>query len=149
MLRNQLQSLIQTAIADAQSAGALPAFDLPAVDVARPKQADHGDYSSNVAMVAAAAIRKGGGVANPRQIAQAIVDHLPANALIGAAELAGPGFINFRLADGWLQAQVAVILEQGEAFGNLERGAGQRWQVEYVSANPTGPIHYGGPAMPC
>lgn len=144
MLRNQLQNIIQTAIITAQSAGALPAFDLPAVDVARPKQAEHGDYSSNVALVAAAAIRKAGGAANPRQIAQAVVDCLPTNDLIGATELAGPGFINFQLADSWLQAQVGAILEQGEAFGNLERGAGQRWQVEYVSANPTGPIHYGG-----
>jgi arginyl-tRNA synthetase len=94
--------------------------------------------------VAAAAIRKAGGNSNPRQIAQAIVDNLPANDLIGATELAGPGFINFRLADAWLQTQVGVILEAGEAFGNLDRGRGQHWQVEYVSANPTGPIHYGG-----
>lgn len=144
MLSTKIQTIVQQALQHAQTAGALPAFDLPAVDVTRPKQAEHGDYSSNIALVAAAAIRKAGGNANPRQIAQAIVNHLPANALIGATELAGPGFINFRLADGWLQAQVGVILEQGEAFGNLDRGVGQRWQVEYVSANPTGPIHYGG-----
>jgi arginyl-tRNA synthetase len=144
MLKEQIQQLLHQALTTAQAAGALPAFDLPAVDVQRPKQADHGDYSTNVAMVAAAAIRKAGGNSNPRQIAQAVVDHLPANDLIGATELAGPGFINFRLADGWLQTQVGVILDTGEAFGNLDRGRGQHWQVEYVSANPTGPVHYGG-----
>ncbi|RIK42890.1 MAG: arginine--tRNA ligase [Chloroflexi bacterium] len=144
MIRSQLQTIVQSSLADAQSAGVLPAFDLPTVDVTRPKQAEHGDYSTNVAMVAAAAVRKAGGNANPRQIAQAVVDHLPANDLIGLAELAGPGFINFRLADSWLQEQVGVILEAGETFGNLDRGRGERWQVEFVSANPTGPIHYGG-----
>jgi arginyl-tRNA synthetase len=144
MIRSQLHAIIQTSLADAQSAGALPAFDLPTVDVTRPKQAEHGDYSTNVALVAAAAIRKAGGNANPRQIAQAVVEHLPANEIIGVAELAGPGFINFRLADSWLQAQVGVMLEAGENFGDLDRGQGQRWQVEFVSANPTGPIHYGG-----
>jgi arginyl-tRNA synthetase len=144
MIKEKLQQLVNQALTAAQSTGALPRFDLPAVEVQRPKQADHGDYSSNVALVAGAAIRKVGGNANPRQIAQAIVDHLPANELIAATELAGPGFINFRLAEGWLQAQVGVILEQGDRYGNLERGQGQRWQVEFVSANPTGPIHYGG-----
>lgn len=144
MIRDQIREVIFHGTVAAQTAGALPAFDLPTVDVTRPKQAEHGDYSTNVAMVAAAAIRKAGGNANPRQIAQAVVDHLPANEIIGAAELAGPGFINFRLADSWLQKQVGVILEAGETFGNLDRGRGQRWQVEFVSANPTGPIHYGG-----
>jgi arginyl-tRNA synthetase len=144
MIRDQIREVIFHGTVAAQTAGVLPTFDLPTVDVTRPKQAEHGDYGTNVALVAAAAIRKAGGNANPRQIAQAVVDHLPANEIIGAAELAGPGFINFRLADSWLQKQVGVILEAGETFGNLDRGRGQRWQVEFVSANPTGPIHYGG-----
>ncbi len=144
MLKDQIRHLVATALAAAQSANVLPSFAIPAVDIQRPKQPEHGDYSSNVALVAAAAARKAGGNANPRQIAQAIVDYLPANSLLGATELAGPGFINFRLAEPWLQAQVGVILSAGEAYGNLTRGQGARWQVEYVSANPTGPIHYGG-----
>ncbi len=140
-----MQELFVQAIAAAQSAGALPVFDIPAVEVAHPKQEGHGDYSTNVAMVAASAIKQATGEkANPRQLAQAILDHLPADELIGDVELAGPGFINLRLSDAWLQQQVSVILQAGERYGDISVGQGERWQVEYVSANPTGPIHYGG-----
>lgn len=145
MLKDRLRDLFTAALTAAQQNNALPPFDLPSVEIQRPKQAGHGDYSSNIAMVAAAAIRKASGnKANPRQIAEAIIAHLPTGDLIGQVELAGPGFINIHLADSWLQRQVQTILETGEAFGNIERGMGQRWQVEFVSANPTGPIHYGG-----
>jgi arginyl-tRNA synthetase len=94
MLKDQIRQLVVTALTAAQSTNALPNFAIPAVDIQRPKQPEHGDYSSNVAMVAAAAVRKEGGNANPRQIAQAIVDHLPENSLLGGTELAGPGFIS-------------------------------------------------------
>lgn len=145
MVRDDLLLLFQNAVAAAQTSGALPVFDLPGgYDVLHPKQADHGDYSCNAAMVIAAASRKAGANLNPRQVAQIILDHLPANPLIGSSEIAGPGFINLRLADAWLQQQVETIVQAGDAFGNNDRGAGQRWQVEFVSANPTGPIHYGG-----
>jgi arginyl-tRNA synthetase len=145
MIKDSLRNLIQAALTAAQAGGALPAFDVPEVEVMRPRQPDHGDYSTNVAMVAAATIRQATGEKlNPRQIAQALVDRLSASGMIGSVELAGPGFINIRLADAWLQEQVLAILAAGDAVGNLERGAGQHWQVEYVSANPTGPIHYGG-----
>ncbi len=145
MVRHQVRSLIEEAITTAQAKGGLPAFELPAVEIARPKQADHGDYSTNVAMVVAAAMRKATGEkANPRTIAEAVVAHLPTSAMIARVELAGPGFINIRLADRWLQQQVATILAMGAKFGDSEMGAGQRWQVEFVSVNPTGPIHVGG-----
>jgi len=145
MLKVRVRNLIETAVVAAQTEHRLPTFELPPIEILRPKQADHGDYSTNVAMVAAAAIRKATGEkSNPREIAQAIVDHLPANELIGQAELAGPGFINLRLTAAWLQQSIADILQAGDKFGNLDRGQGQHWQVEYVSANPTGPIHYGG-----
>jgi arginyl-tRNA synthetase len=145
MLKDQLRDLFHAALVAAQADATLPAFDLPPVEIQRPKQADHGDYSSNIALVVAAAARKAGSSqSNPRQIAQAIVDHLPPSPLLGGVELAGPGFINLRLADGWLQQQVRAILDAGDRYGNIDRGRGQRWQVEYVSANPTGPIHYGG-----
>lgn len=146
MLRDIVQQLIADAVQAAQADGSLP--DLPELEVpmvARPKQADHGDYSSNVALVAAAAVKKATGAkANPRQIGQAVLDHLPASGLIAGAELAGPGFINLRLADGWLQQQIPAIIAAGERFGNIDRGQNARWQVEYVSANPTGPLHFGG-----
>jgi len=146
MLRDIVQQLIAEAVQAAQTDGSLP--DLPELEIpmiARPKQADHGDYSSNVALVAAAAVKKATGAkANPRQIGQAVLDHLPASGLIAGAELAGPGFINLRLTDGWLQQQIPAIITAGERFGNIDRGQNARWQVEYVSANPTGPLHFGG-----
>src|SRR5215213_1870911 len=110
MIRERLRELVHAALQHAQNDGSLPPFELPSVELQRPKQAEHGDYSTNAAMVAAAAVRKSDpGKANPRQIAQAIVDHLPASELLGGAELAGPGFINLRLADKWLQGQVLAI----------------------------------------
>lgn len=145
MIHNQIQLLVEQAITTAQAANVLPAFALPAVEIFRPKQADHGDYSTNVAMIAAAAIRKTTGEkANPRTIAAAVIAHFPASDLLGPVEIAGPGFINLRLADRWLQLQVAAIVQAGDRFGNLDLGAGQHWQVEFVSVNPTGPIHIGG-----
>ncbi len=145
MLKDNVRQLIKNALLAAQADSSLPQFEQPTIDILRPKQAEHGDYSTNVAMVVAAAIRKAtGDKSNPRDIAQAIVNHLPANDLISKTELAGPGFINLRLADGWLQQQVAAILQAGAKFGDIDQGQGQHWQVEYVSANPTGPIHYGG-----
>jgi len=145
MVRDDVKTLIEAAIMAAQNDDALPDFPMPPVDILRPKQAGHGDYSTNVAMLTAAAIRKSGGEkVNPRQIAQAIADHVPADQLIGKVEIAGPGFINLYLAESWLQQQVGEIIRQGDAFGNLDQGKGQYWQVEFVSANPTGPIHYGG-----
>ena len=92
----------------------------------------------------AAAIRKTGANTNPRTCADAIARHVPTDGPIGQVEIAGPGFINLRLADSWLQQQVVPAVQAGMAIGNSQRGQGQRWQVEYVSANPTGPIHYGG-----
>ena len=145
MLIDTLQELFTQAIAAAQATGDLPAFDMPPVEVAHPKQEGHGDYSTNVALIAASAIRQAtGDKVNPRQLAQAILDNLPAADLIGAAELAGPGFINIRLSDRWLQSQVLTVLQASAHFGDIAIGQDQRWQVEYVSANPTGPIHYGG-----
>lgn len=149
MVRDEIRLTVATALEAAQAAGRLPHFELPTIEIARPKQAGHGDYSSNVAMVAAAAIRKNSGEGNgapvpPREIAQAIADFVAPGGPVGSVEVAGPGFINIRIADAWLQQQVAAIVAAGERFGNSERGRGQRWQVEYVSANPTGPIHYGG-----
>lgn len=144
MLKDTIKSQIESSILAAQNAQSLPAFELPLIEIARPKQPEHGDYTTNVAMVVAAAIRKAGGNVNPRAIAEAIVKHLPTSDLLSKVDLAGPGFINLRLADGWLQNQIGEILQAGEHYGNSQRGDGLRWQVEYVSANPTGPIHYGG-----
>jgi len=144
MIRDEIKTIVATAIQAAQADGTLPAFELPAVEILRPKQAEHGDYSTNIAMATAAAARKAGGNLPPRAVAEAIQAHLPVDGMIGAVEIAGPGFINLWLADAWLQQQVIAADKAGADFGNIDRGRGQRWQVEFVSANPTGPVHYGG-----
>ncbi len=145
MIRDQIRQIVTDAVAAAQESGNLPSTDIPVVEIQRPNQPEHGEYSSNVAMLVASAVRKTTGQkTNPRQLAQFIVDEIPVGELIGSVELAGPGFINIRLEERWLQDKVVEIIAQGSAFGAIDRGAGQRWQVEYVSANPTGPLHYGG-----
>ncbi len=138
MLKNELAALITSAIHSAQSAGALPAFDAPHVDVERPRDAAHGDYATSIAMKLAKEARMA-----PLKIAQAIAAHLPTNGMIGAAEVAPPGFINIRLSDAFLAQQVDEILRAGQTFGNNDTGDGKRAMVEFVSANPTGPLHIG------
>jgi arginyl-tRNA synthetase len=133
--QQQLISLIQAAVArclpDAQAQ----------VLLERPKVAAHGDVATNVAMQLAKPARR-----NPRELAQGIVDALmaetPARALIESAEIAGPGFINFRITAAARQAVIQAVAEQGEAFGRAPRN-GEKVLVEFVSANPTGPLHVG------
>ena len=145
MLRDQIQEIISAAVDAAKGAGQLPDVPIAPPAIERPKQAEHGDFSTNIALITASAVKQATGEkANPRQIAQSIVSHIPVDGLIGAVELAGPGFINIRLAEGWLQTHVRGIIDAGDSLGRIDRGAGQRWQVEFVSANPTGPLHYGG-----
>ncbi|MBI1802344.1 MAG: arginine--tRNA ligase [Chloroflexi bacterium] len=138
MPKDELVRLITEAIQKAQQQGALPAFPLPAVEVEHPREAARGDYATSVAMKLAREAK-----AAPLKIAQAISAQLPANDLIGAVEIAPPGFINVRLSDAYLARQVDEILKAGQTFGNVDIGRGQRAQVEFVSANPTGPLHIG------
>jgi arginyl-tRNA synthetase len=120
----------------------LPAAPTPVIALERPKIAAHGDVASNLAMQLAKPLR-----ANPRQLAQQLVDAVLADAratgLIAAAEIAGPGFINLRLSLAAKQAVLRAVFEQREAFGQSAGARGQRVLVEFVSANPTGPLHVG------
>ena len=113
-----------------------------AVELERPKVQAHGDLACNVALQVAKALKK-----NPREVATAIVDALKVNpaasGLIDSAELAGPGFINLRLAAGAKQAVVRQVLHERDGFGTAATHAGRRVMVEFVSANPTGPLHVG------
>jgi arginyl-tRNA synthetase len=148
MLQDRIKQAVEDAITAAQADGSLPTFDLPDVEIMRPNQPEHGDYSTNVALVAASAVKKATGQkSNPRQIAQTVVDHLSTagenGRMLGQVELAGPGFINMHLSDAWLQQQVAAIVANGPAFGDNQQGAGKSALVEYVSANPTGPLTVG------
>ena len=138
MLPEQHQTIISCL--QAAVASILPEAN-PAILLERPKVAAHGDIATNVAMQLAKPAKR-----NPRELAQAIVDALMvdsrANALIAAAELAGPGFINLRLTHAARIAVLAEISEKGSSFGRAPRSE-QKVLVEFVSANPTGPLHVG------
>jgi arginyl-tRNA synthetase len=138
MIRNDIADLVTQAITDAQAAGALPAFDLPAIEITRPKDPTKGDFTSAAAMQSARAARMA-----PLAIAQTIAAHLPAADFIAAVEVAAPGFINFRLSDAWLAGQVAAIEAAAGRYGDIDLGGGKSCQVEFISANPTGPLHMG------
>ena len=120
--------------------GATPESIVPAtVTVERPRNPEHGDYATNVALQVA---KKAG--MNPRELAQLLVSGLVDNPAIDSAEIAGPGFINLRLGAAATGGIVANILEQGERFGSSDLYSGEKVNLEFVSANPTGPIHLGG-----
>lgn len=112
----------------------------PNIVLERPRDAAHGDIACNIAMQIAKPLKK-----NPRELAQVIVEQVLAHptSLIAAAEIAGPGFINLRLTDASKQAVVRTILQQGSHYGTGTRGAGHKVNIEFVSANPTGPLHVG------
>ena len=135
----QLRALIEQGIANLRSQGTLPA-DLAAPDfvVERPKDRSHGDFATNAAMLLARPAKS-----NPRAVAQALIDALPANDDIASVEIAGPGFLNFRLSAAAWQRQLRSVHALGDAYGRNASGAGRTAGVEYVSANPTGPLHVG------
>ncbi|HEU4813407.1 MAG TPA: arginine--tRNA ligase [Xanthomonadaceae bacterium] len=134
-----LRALVSQAIDALRDAGTLPAgVDTPDFVVERPRERTHGDFSTNAAMLLARPAR-----GNPRALAQALVAALPASADVSKVEIAGPGFINFHLAPAAYEREIARVLEQGEAYGRNDGGRGVRVGVEYVSANPTGPLHVG------
>ena len=138
-IREQLEQVVDEAIRAAIDDGALAMDTVPAAALERPRDPENGDWASTVAMRSAKLAH-----ANPRAIAEAIVAHLPINDVVKSAEIAGPGFINFRLADSALQGVVASVREQREQFGRSEAPADSRKvNLEYISANPTGPMHVG------
>lgn len=138
IIHQQLASDVGQALAAAQAAGVLPSFELPEIGIERPRDLAHGDYATAVALKLTKLARMA-----PLKIAEALVAHFPATDYISQMTVAAPGFINFRLSEGWLQAEVNRILEEGNSYGRVPIGVGQKAQIESVSANPTGPIHIG------
>jgi arginyl-tRNA synthetase len=136
-LKYSIEKLLQAALATLPP-DILPADIRPTVVIERTRDAAHGDFATNIAMQLAKPARK-----NPRQLAQALLDALPASDLIAKTEIAGPGFINFHLSAAAYQIELARILDFGPAYGFSTRGAGVPTLVEFVSANPTGPLHVG------
>ena len=134
----KLEQLIRAALASAQEAGGLPQFDVADVGLERPADTANGDWSSTVAMRSAKLARRA-----PRQIADAIVSHIAADPSVAKVEVAGPGFINFYLSAASNNEVFRTVREQGADFGKSDAGGGQKVQVEFISANPVGPMHIG------
>ncbi|PWK92616.1 arginine--tRNA ligase [Fulvimonas soli] len=138
-MKEQLRDLVLAAIRTLQQDAVLPAdLDLPGFVVERARSREHGDFATNAAMLLAKPAR-----AKPRELAEKLVAALPANALVERVEIAGPGFVNFFLAPGAYHAEVQRILDQGDGYGRNASGGGRTAGVEFVSANPTGPLHVG------
>jgi arginyl-tRNA synthetase len=137
-VKSDLERLLQEALRTLVPSVLAEAVDPAQVVVERARDAQHGDFQSNIAMRLAKAARR-----NPRELAQAIVVALPKNPLVAGAEVAGAGFINFRLVkDAWFSS-LKNVAAQGVEYGRSKVGAGKKVMVEFVSANPTGPMHVG------
>lgn len=135
-LRKSIGVLLQAGLQAAQDTGALPAFEVPAdIPVEPGRHAAHGDYGSPVCLGLARVLHQA-----PIRIAQAVAEHVPAAPFVSRVEAVAPGFVNFTLDPAWVAAQVPDILAAGERWGSVSEGEGQRVQVEFVSANPTGPM---------
>ena len=135
MIRYELSQLIEGAIQAAQRSGDLPEFDIPEATVEHPRDPTHGDYATPVCLQMARWAHMA-----PMKIAPIVVKHLPQADFISQVEVAHPGFINFTLSDSWLTSQVETILIAGQCWGDLNLERGRKAQVEFVSANPTGPL---------
>ncbi len=139
LAEDQLKQAVLSALGAAVAAQELPAEPIPTFAVEIPGDRAHGDLSANVAMVSARAFRL-----PPRKIADCILQHLElGGTYFEKAEVAGPGFLNFFLSPAFYAAVVADVLEQGEGYGRSNYGQGKKVMVEFVSANPTGPMHMG------
>ncbi|MFZ5584801.1 MAG: arginine--tRNA ligase [Thermodesulfobacteriota bacterium] len=138
-MKDLLQKRLAQALAEARAAGQVPEVDCPLPALERPRQAEHGDLATNLALQMAKPCRM-----NPRALAQVLLERLgDAGGLLLKAEIAGPGFINFTLkTTAWL-AVLPQIMAEKENFGRGSWGAGRKAMVEFVSANPTGPLHVG------
>jgi arginyl-tRNA synthetase len=138
-VKESLRALVATAVEALRAAGTLPAdVATPDFTVERPKDRAHGDFATNAAMLLARPARS-----NPRALAQALVEALPPSPDLAKVEIAGPGFVNFHLAPAASEREVARVLAEGAGYGRSDEGGGVRVGVEYVSANPTGPLHVG------
>jgi arginyl-tRNA synthetase len=138
-MRQRLKTLLDEAIAAAIAAAELPPESADTdFSIDSPPRPELGDFSANAAMALAKVARRA-----PQQIAQVLLAHLPIDPLVESVEIAPPAFINFHVSQAWFAEAVAGCLKRGEAYGRDDWGAGKRVQVEFVSANPVGPIHIG------
>jgi len=137
-ITDQLRDAVAEALAAAQAQGVLPSAGASEITIEQPRDQGHGDFSTSLPLKLARTMKMA-----PPAIAAAIVEAFPDNADVKNVEVAGPGFINITLADTWFQSQVEAIRAAGSEFGNTDSKAGQKIQLEFVSVNPTGPLHVG------
>ncbi len=137
-LKQILVELLTRAVTEAQESGKLPAVTIPEVAVEHPQDPKHGDYASSIPLKLARTT----GV-NPLTIANELTSFMSPTTEIADIVVAPPGFINFTLSNDWLARQVNSILQSGDSYGNIELGQGKKVQIEFVSVNPTGPLHVG------
>jgi arginyl-tRNA synthetase len=138
LVKHEIEALIAEAAETAREAGELPEVAVPDVLLERPQRPEHGDYASSMPLRLARTARM-----KPLDLAKLIAGRVEAGEMLETVEAAPPGFINIRLSQRWLTSQVDAIREKGPEFGNIDAGKGQKVQVEFVSANPVGPIHVG------
>jgi arginyl-tRNA synthetase len=138
MLKQTIADLLAQAIAKAKQEGKLPAISLPEIVIERPQKPEYGDYASSIPLKLARAAGT-----SPLNIAKDIAGYIQPSTEIESATVAPPGFINFKLSDKWLVGQVEGILKQDKTYGNIALGEGKKIQIEFVSVNPTGPLHVG------
>ena len=138
MTPEELSKTIKKSLESLISAKKITVNDIPEIKIERPKNKDHGDYASNIALMVA----KPAGV-NPREVAQLLVDELSKNQAFKKVEIAGPGFLNFTLESASLGEVVKTIIKEANKYGHTNTLQGQNINVEFISANPTGPLHLG------
>ena len=138
MTPEELSKTIKESLESLISSQKLQVSAIPEIKIERPKSKDHGDFSSNIALMVAKPAGK-----NPRDVAQLIVDDLSKNPGIKKIEIAGPGFLNFTLDSASLGELARTIIEQSDKYGHTDLLKGETINIEFISANPTGPLHLG------
>ena len=136
--KDEARAALGAAVAAAAAAGALPGVELPPYVVEIPADTAHGDLAANLALVSAKALSM-----PPRKIAEAVAAHFPCEGIFEKIEVAGPGFINLFLGEAWFSSVVMAACATGDDYGRTTTGGGEKVNVEFVSANPTGPMHLG------
>ncbi len=138
IIKHKLAKALQQAVTEAQQQGLLITTTLPEVILERPQNPEHGDYASSLPLKLARTTNM-----SPPAIAEKLVELMPPLPELARVVVISPGFINFSLSTDWLTKQVAIILDAGDSYGNINLGGGRSVQIEFVSVNPTGPLHVG------
>ena len=133
-----VRQLVAQAVDAARGSNLLRLETMPDIQIEHPGNPEHGDFATNLPLRLARATR-----INPLELAKKLIDYLPESELVDRVEAAPPGFINFHLKDSWLREQVEVVRQAGASYGNVDYGSNSRVMIEFVSVNPTGPVHVG------